>query len=105
MAIDDGVASRGHRGNIFKPDFQKIGVCLGRHVKYNEMTDVIYEGKLGSNEAYFNKVAADKVTQKAIVDSGTTTKVPTTNLIKDQSCAKSILTGIRPTCALNYCCG
>ena len=52
LAIDDGVASRGHRKNIFKPDFQRLGLCEGPHQEYFQMVDIIYEGALDSNDIW-----------------------------------------------------
>jgi uncharacterized protein YkwD len=31
LAVDDGVSSRGHRTNIFKPDAKVIGIACGPH--------------------------------------------------------------------------
>jgi uncharacterized protein YkwD len=37
LIIDDGVASRGHRTNIYTPDFKTVGVAIGSHMKYGVM--------------------------------------------------------------------
>jgi uncharacterized protein YkwD len=34
LIVDDGVASRGHRDNIFKPSFKVVGIGVGPHPKY-----------------------------------------------------------------------
>ena len=38
MIIDDGNKSRGHRGNLFNPDFNYLGVACAKHSKYKHVT-------------------------------------------------------------------
>lgn len=44
LAIDDGVASRGHRTNIMNPAFFKFGCHTGAHSKYKHSTVLNYNG-------------------------------------------------------------
>ena len=38
LVVDDGVPDRGHRVNLFKPDFMVTGNFSGPHSQYNTMT-------------------------------------------------------------------
>lgn len=44
LAIDDGVAGRGHRTNIFKENYAELGSCDGSHKSYEVMAVGIYRG-------------------------------------------------------------
>lgn len=50
LAIDDGVASRGHRKNLFKADYSEMGSCNGPHKTIRNMAVSLYRGK-SSGEA------------------------------------------------------
>ncbi|HIK13657.1 MAG TPA: hypothetical protein IGS52_25925 [Oscillatoriaceae cyanobacterium M33_DOE_052] len=45
LIIDDGVPSRGHRENIFNPQYQFIGVDTGSHAQYQTMTVLNFAGQ------------------------------------------------------------
>lgn len=55
LIIDDGVPSRGHRENIFKPNFSKIGIYTGTHKVYNYMTCMDFQSEdISSTNHYHN---------------------------------------------------
>jgi len=52
LFVDDGVASRGHRTNIMKPEFKFMGASSGGHGKYGSMTCIGYAAGFTSNGQY-----------------------------------------------------
>jgi uncharacterized protein YkwD len=56
LLVDDGVPSRGHRVNIFNPDFTKVGIHTCTHASYGYMVVMVYAG-----EFYLNDLGSEKI--------------------------------------------
>jgi uncharacterized protein YkwD len=48
LAVDDGVATRGHRTNLFNPAFAKVGIYTGDHKVYGKSTVMLFNGSWGN---------------------------------------------------------
>jgi hypothetical protein len=43
LLVDDGVPSRGHRGNMLRPNYNRVGVSCGPHKKYRHMCVIDFQ--------------------------------------------------------------
>jgi uncharacterized protein YkwD len=68
LICDDGVSSRGHRKNIFKPDSKFIGVGIADHTAYRICTVIDYLGGVASYKNGTKKQAAKKNNSYSIKD-------------------------------------
>ena len=59
LIIDDGVASRGHRENIFKPALKFLGSWTAGHVTYSSETVIDYAGGMTTNNFHTLLAAID----------------------------------------------
>ena len=46
LLVDDGLKNRGHRLNLFKPEFKYVGISSGYHRDYEVLTVINYVGGL-----------------------------------------------------------
>jgi uncharacterized protein YkwD len=49
LIVDDGVAGRGHRANIFNADYRTVGVAIGSHKTYQHMCVIDFAGGFHDN--------------------------------------------------------
>ena len=45
LIVDDAVANRGHRKNIYKPEFNRVGIACGPHKVYGTMCVQTFAGE------------------------------------------------------------
>ena len=57
LIIDDGVRGRGHRRNIFNPNYNAAGAAYGPHARYGTVCSIDFAG--GYAEGTFVRAGAD----------------------------------------------
>jgi hypothetical protein len=78
LLVDDGVEGRGHRLNLFKPEFKIVGIACGSHREYETISVLVYTGgvrDLGSPHFDYKNF---KYQYPADLNSTTTKKKDTT---------------------------
>ena len=93
LMVDDGVASRGHRKNLFNSGFRVIGIAIGKHKQYGYMTCNDFAGGFKSSQD-----ANPKFTWKGGSGSSSSPAKPTTTATKPtQKPAKPTQKPAKPT--------
>ncbi|EAR94566.1 SCP-like extracellular protein (macronuclear) [Tetrahymena thermophila SB210] len=52
LIVDDGVSNRGHRNNLFSPDFRKVGIACANHVDYKTCVVIDYASQYGPKGSF-----------------------------------------------------
>ena len=52
LIVDDGVADRGHRTNIFQPRYNITGIACGQHKVYDNMCTIEYAGNYKEDKSW-----------------------------------------------------
>ena len=66
LLIDDGVPSRGHRRNIFKSNWKRVGIACGAHKSHNHCSVVIFVGEQEKQDMSKYKLEKDKWPEDAV---------------------------------------
>jgi uncharacterized protein YkwD len=74
LAIDDGVPSRGHRVNIFKPEFYFTGVASEMHKSFRSETVTTFSGANTPDTSYVAPTITVPATAAAYTDYSTWNK-------------------------------